>query len=123
MPDIDVTEAITTADSATVSVVNPNKPLQRKTALGSNKVRIQNKNTEQTVIAAASVLHKITITGNGAAAVVTVSDGVSATAANILTILEVVADKSKTFIFGCNMDNGIYITPAATTDDITVSYN
>lgn len=96
--------------------------LQRKVAAGHKWARVQNESTEQTVFTGVCVLVRIIVTGNGAAAVVTVSDGAAATAANILNVLETATDESRTFEFGTTMANGIRITPVAIAD-ITIIYD
>lgn len=98
--------------------------LQRKQAIAAGTwARVDNANTEQTIKATEGILWKITVTGDGAAGTLTISNGAAATAANILTIVEVAAGESKTFDFGVLMTNGIRVTPGEITTDSVVIYD
>ena len=97
--------------------------LQKKVAASSSWQRVDGQTTQATIVTGSSVLQRIIVTGDGAAATLLVSDGDGSTAANILNILEVPSGTSETFEFGANMSNGISVTPGEATTDSVVIYN
>ena len=97
--------------------------LQKKVAASGSWQRVDGQTTQATIVTGSSILNRIIVTGDGAAATLTVSDGDAGTVANILNILEVPSGESETFEFGVNMTNGISVTPGEATTDSTVIYN
>jgi hypothetical protein len=94
--------------------------LQRKVALASTWARVDGETTEQTIHTGVTVLHRIIVTADGAAATLTVSDGPAGTPANILNVLEVPSGESREFKFGTVMSIGVRVTPGEATTDSTI---
>ena len=97
--------------------------LQKKVAEASTWARVDGENTEQTIHTGVTVLHRIIVTADGAAATLTVSDGAAATPANILNILEVPSGESREFKFETTMANGVRVTPGEVTTDSTIIHS
>lgn len=86
--------------------------LQRKVeSAASSFARVDLLISEQTITSVESILHSITLSGDGFLGTLVVSNGAAATPANILTEIEIPAGESETFIFNTKMSNGIRVTP------------
>ena len=83
--------------------------------------RVDGENTEQTITVGESILHSVTLTGDGAAGTLLISNG--AAGADDLTILEIESGKSQTFQFNVRMSTGIRVTPGEVTTDCLIIYD
>lgn len=96
--------------------------LQKKiAATAASFARVDGENSEQTITTGESILHSITMTGDGAAGTLLISNG--AAGADDLTILEIASGDSKTFNFNVRMSTGIRVTPGEVTTDSVIIYD
>ncbi len=98
--------------------------LQKKVAkAASSFFRSEGGAIEETISSTESILHSITMSGDGAVGTLIVSNGAAATPANILVQLEMPSGEAKTFIFNVKMSNGIRVTPGEATTDSVIIYD